>query len=141
MRRASPFSRDDQVPGKRQEADVSTAPTRMLKRSTLVSAGRAPRASSQLIARGVRSPPDDGHGAGDRRGVSALLAIQPEPGRGAMQVAEGRGGARGLHGRDWIAVGQAERSSRYPFVGCKPTTQYNDTVLDTHGSAAAAYTR
>jgi hypothetical protein len=35
-----------------------------------------------------------GPGAGDRRGVLALLAVKPEPRRGAVQVAERRGGTR-----------------------------------------------
>jgi hypothetical protein len=68
---------------KRQKADISTTPTGMLEYSALVAAGCAPGASSELVARDVRSPADDRHGAGDRRRVRTLLAVEPEPGRGA----------------------------------------------------------
>jgi hypothetical protein len=100
------------VRGKRQEADIGAAPTWMLERSAPVAAGRAPGASPELVARDVGSPADDRHHAGDRRRVSALLAIQPEPGRGAVQVAERRSGASGLHRRDW-APAEHSKSSRY----------------------------
>ena len=78
---------------------MSTAPTGMLQRRALMAAGGAPSPSSELIAQGVWSPPDDRYGTGDRRRVPAPLAIEPEPGRGAVQIAENRGGTRRLHGR------------------------------------------
>jgi hypothetical protein len=53
-----------------------------------------------LIARGFKSSADDGQSAGDRRGVSAHLTVEPEPGRGVawrgvawrgvVQITEGR---------------------------------------------------
>jgi hypothetical protein len=82
---------------KRQEADIGTTPSRMLERGALVAAGRAPGTSTELIARCVGTPADHRHSAGDRRRVPALLAIEPEPRCGAVQITEGRGGASGLH--------------------------------------------
>ena len=64
--------RGKQVRGKRQEADVGTAPTRVLDGRPFVAAGRAPRTSPELVARRVGSPTDDGNGAGDRRRVRHL---------------------------------------------------------------------
>jgi hypothetical protein len=38
-----------------------------------------------------------GNGAGDRRRVGALLAVETQPRRGAVQIAERGGGTSGLH--------------------------------------------
>jgi hypothetical protein len=103
--------RSEQVRRKRQEADVGATPAGALERGTLVAAGGAPSASSKLVARGVGSPADDGHGAGDRRRVPALHAVEPQPRCGAVQVAERRGGAQGFHGRDWTPA-ELTKSSR-----------------------------
>jgi hypothetical protein len=47
---SSPLVMREQVRGKRQEADIGTTPTGMLKRSALVAASGAPSASSELVA-------------------------------------------------------------------------------------------
>ena len=90
-----PLDGPEQVHRKWHEADIRAGPAGMLKRSTPVSAGCAPCKLAKLIARRIGSPPDDRQGAGDRRRVPAPLAIEPEPRRGAVQVAERRGSARG----------------------------------------------
>ena len=118
----------EEVRGKRQKTYIGAAPARMLKRSALMSAGHAPSASPKLIARGVGSPPDDGHGAGDWRRVSALLAIEPQPRCGVLQVTKRGGGTRGLHGRDWTltsapspAAKSCRRRRSYPIMDSAST--------------------
>lgn len=72
------------VCGKRLKADVSARPTRMLNGRAFVAAGRAPRALAQLVARSVGSPPDNGHGARERRPMTAFLTVDPQPWRRAL---------------------------------------------------------
>ena len=68
----------EEVRRKRQKANIGTPSPWMLKHSALVAAGRTASASPKLITRGIRTPPNDEHRAGDRRRVSALLAIEPQ---------------------------------------------------------------
>ena len=67
---------------------------------------------SELIARGVWSPPDDRHGTGDRRRVPALLAIEPGPGVArcrSSRVVVARGDFMDGSGRPTSARGSAAR--------------------------------
>ncbi len=51
--------------------------------------------------------------AGERCIVLTLLAVQPQPRRGAVQIAE-RGGRASLHGR-YSTPAMRAKSSRYPW--------------------------
>ena len=62
---------------------------------------RMQRALPQHVARYVAPPSDDGDRTRQRRVVLAKLAVQPEPRRRAVQVAERGGCAREFHGADW----------------------------------------
>jgi hypothetical protein len=71
-RALSPFIMPNVIERPWRRSEQVRAPG-MLEHSTLMTACRAPSASSELVAQGVRSPADDGHGASDRRRVPALL--------------------------------------------------------------------
>jgi hypothetical protein len=68
------------------------------------------RSTSLDVSRGP--PPDDRDRARQRRVVLAALAVQPQPWRGGVQIAERGGGAERLHGRYSTPAGRVE-SSRY----------------------------
>ena len=91
----------DSAHWKRQESDVGAAPTGVLHSRALVAACGTAGAFPKHIARGVGAPADNSHGTRQRRVMLTALAVQPEPRRRAVQVAERCRRARGLHGADW----------------------------------------
>jgi hypothetical protein len=81
----------------------------MLDSRALVAAGGAPCTLPQLVARYVSAPANDRHGAGNRSMMRTLLAIDPHPRRGTVQVAECCAGAQN-HGRHWMPADAAQSS-------------------------------
>ncbi len=63
----------------RQEADMIATPTWMLEGRTFAAATSAARTNTQFVAGSVRSPQDDGDGAGERCMMLAALTPQPHP--------------------------------------------------------------
>jgi hypothetical protein len=111
--------------GNGRKPTSGAAPSRVLKGRALVAAARTARALTQYVARRVPPPPDDRDGARQWRVVLAARAIQPEPGRRAVQVAERGGRARGLHGADWTRAKRAESSS-YPLWSSRNAASNSD---------------
>jgi hypothetical protein len=69
---------------KRAEADVIAGPAWMLEGCTFAAATGAARTSAQLIAWGIRPPPDDGDRASERRVMLTPLAPYPYPRRRSL---------------------------------------------------------
>jgi hypothetical protein len=72
---------------KRHEADMFATPPRMLNGRALVAARGTAGTLPQFVARYIGAPADDRDGAGERRIVLTLLAIEPHPWRRALKVA------------------------------------------------------
>ena len=92
----------------------------------------AARPPAQHVARRVSALADDGHGAGERRFVLTLLAVEPKPRRRPVQVAERRSrSGLALHGAAFDVrrahqvqplglVADAETSDTSPLLFRKP---------------------
>ena len=98
----------------RQKADIGAAPARMLNGCALVAAGCAPRPLPQHIARRVAAPADDGDRARQRCVMLAVLAVQPQPRRGAVQVDD----TRSI--QDYLGHKDIRHTVRYTELSPKP---------------------